>query len=70
MRVHDTGLPLVISNFFQFFKISSKFLKQNISGSIFSLKLRLMYETVLNSIKTLIRYCKVILSAFFIENIL
>ena len=44
MRVHDTGLPHVFfPNFFQVFKISSRFLDLHISGSIFSLMLSLIY---------------------------
>ena len=70
MWVHDTGLPLIISNFFKIFKISSRVLKLHISGSIFSLKLILIYETLLNSIKTFIRYYKITLNVFLNKNIL
>ena len=59
------GLPMVISNFFQVFKKSSRFLKLHISGFIFSLKLSFILETVLNSLKTFKRYCKVNLNGFF-----
>ena len=49
----------------RFFKISSRLLKEHIFGSIISLKFSLMYKTVLNSIKTLKRYCKANLNMFF-----
>ena len=41
------------------------FLKVHILGSILSLKLSLMYETVLISTKTLKRCCKVTLNVFY-----
>ena len=44
------------------------FLKVQIFGSILSYKLSLMHETVLNYIKTLKRYCEVILNVFFNEK--
>ena len=70
MWVHDTGLPLITSNFFKIFKISSRFLKLHISGFFFSLKLILIYETLLNFIKTLIRYYKITLNVFLNKDIL
>ena len=63
-----TGLPLVFSKFFKVFQISSTVLKVKTFGSIFSLKLSLRYETVLNSIKTLKRYCKATSNVFFIKK--
>ena len=40
------------------------FLKKQIFGSIFSLKLNLMLVTVLNNIKTLKSYCTLTLNVF------
>ena len=60
-----TGLPLIFSKIFRFSKFILSFLKVLIFGSIFSLKLSLRLETVLNSIKTLKRYCKATLNMFF-----
>ena len=54
--------------FLQVFQISSRFLRVHIFGSIFNLKLILRLETVLNSIKTLKRYCKANLNMFFNEK--
>ena len=55
--------------FFQVFQISSRFLKVHIFGSIFSLKLISIKETVLNRIKALKRYFKVTLNVFFHKKI-
>ena len=51
-----------LSNVFS--KFSSGFLKVHIFGYIFSLKLSLRLRTVLNSIKTLKKYCKATLNVF------
>ena len=58
-----TGLPFKnffpgLPNFFQVFKVCNFW-------SILSLKLSLRLKTVLNSIKTLKRYCKATLNLFF-----
>ena len=63
-----TGLPLKkifpgLPNFFQVFKVCNFW-------SILSLKLSLRLKTVLNSIKTLKRYCIVTLNVFFNIKIL
>ena len=60
-----SGLPLVFSKKFSGIQISFRFLKVHIFGTIFNLKLSLMYKTVLNSIKTLKKYCKVTLNLYF-----
>ena len=49
-----------------FFKFFSSFLKVHIFGSIFSLNLSL--KTMLNSIKTLIRFCKATLNEIILEK--
>ena len=54
----STGLTNVFDKF-------SPVLKVHIFGSIFSLKLSLRKKTVLNSIKTLKRYCKATSNVFF-----
>ena len=56
---------MFLANCLLVFKISSRFFKVHIFGSIFSLKLSLRYKTMLNSIKTLKRYSKAILNVFF-----
>ena len=62
---HLSGLPLVFSkffpgipNFFQVFKTTN-------FGSIFRLKLNIWIKTVLNSMKTIKRYCKATLNMLF-----
>ena len=59
-------------NFYQVFQISSRFLKKRtfrlIFGPTFSLKLSFWLKTVLNSIKTLKRYCKVTLNIFLVKK--
>ena len=60
-----TGLPLFFQKFVQVFQISSRFLKLHISGFIFNLKLSLRLKPMLNSVKTLKRYCKAILNLSF-----
>ena len=55
------GLPLVFSKYFPGYQISSRIFKGMLFGSIFSLKLSL--KTMLNSVKTLKRYCKATLHA-------
>ena len=49
--------------------MSSRFLKIHIFGFIFSFRLISIKETVLNSIKTLKRYCEVTLIVFFNKKI-
>ena len=56
------GCHSFFQKIFQVFQISFRFLKVQIFGSIFSLKLILKLKTMLNSIKTLKRYCKATLN--------
>ena len=48
-----------------FWEIYSKFLKENVLESIFSLNLGLRLKTVFSSLKTSKRYCKLILNVYF-----
>ena len=59
------GCHSVFQKFFQEFQISSRFSNVHIFDSFFTTKLRLRLKTVLNSIKTLKRYCKFTLNMFF-----
>ena len=62
----------VATRFFQILSRFSKFppgFKKTHFGSIFSLKLSLRLKTMLNSIKTLKRYCKVTFNVFFNKKI-
>ena len=56
--------------FFPGIQISSRFLRVHIFRFIFSLKLSLRFEIMLNSIKTLKRYCKATLNVFFYKKML
>ena len=60
-----SGSPLVFSQFFQGFPNFFQVFKSTYFRSIFSLKLSLRLKTMLNSIKTLKRYCKATLNIFF-----
>ena len=60
-----SGLPNIFGKFFPGFQNFLKFLKVHIFRSIFSSKLSLRYETVLNSIKTPNKYYKATLYTFY-----
>ena len=60
---------MFLENFLQVFKISPRFLKVHIFGSIFSLQLSLRLKTVVDSIKTLKSYCKATFNVFLNKNI-
>ena len=59
------GCHSLFLNFFQVFKISSRFFKVLNFGSIFGLRLNLRLKTMLNSLKTLKRNCKATLKVLF-----
>ena len=63
-KVISTGFPSVFGKFSSGSQISFRFLKVHIFGSNFSLKLTLRLNSVLNSLKTLKKYCKAASNVF------